>query len=446
MAKKAIQILTVDNFIGRAENKNYKSLKELKTEHIDYNCYIYKNKNTSLNLNITLKDFKDKNIQILDFFKSEDDEDDFIISINDNEIKTGNYVGYFVWNGVEIEIKSRFSEKLLKRMLNFANDIYIDDVDVAGETVKNFDITKFIIYYLFLQKFERAFLLGIPKEYKKIDYHHINVKGNINMNRYIKNDIPFKGKISSTKREQIEIQEIIDILYKAVKIIKKDNFSTKNISHIIPHLKENKSNNFISKQTFKKVLNSKALKNPIFAPYKQVLNYAKMIIDYESFNHKDAKNKTFGFLINISKLFELYIVKLLRLHFDWDVIHEEKIKLYENSFFARHIYPDIVMKKDDKVMVFDVKYKKMNYQGSSNFGMGDVDRCDFFQIHTYMSYYSDKIVAGGLLYPLEKEPTNNTNDYFAKNTKFLIDGIVIDDNFLIKEEEFINRIKNLIED
>ena len=34
MAKKAIQILTVDNFIGIAENKNYNSLKKLKTEHI----------------------------------------------------------------------------------------------------------------------------------------------------------------------------------------------------------------------------------------------------------------------------------------------------------------------------------------------------------------------------------------------------------------------------
>ena len=433
------KIKTVDNF----DSNITKKIEVSKGIKFGGDKYFFHSSSKVKNLNITLKDFKE-NIQILDFFKSEDDEDDFIISINDNEIKTGNYVGYFVWNGVEIEIKSRFSEKLLKRMLNFANDIYIDDVDVAGETVKNFDITKFIIYYLFLQKLEMAFLLGIPKEYKKRDYHHINVKGNININHYIKNDIPFKGKISSTKKEQIEIQEIIDILYKAVKIIKKDNFSTKNISHIIPHLKENKSNNFISKQTFKKALNSKALKNPIFAPYKQVLNYAKMIIDYENFNHKDAKDKTFGFLINIAKLFELYIVKLLRLHFDWDVIHEKKIKLYENSFFARHIYPDIVMKKDDKVIVFDVKYKKMNYQRSSNFGIGDVDRCDFFQIHTYMSYYSDKIVAGGLLYPLEKEPTNNTNDYFAKNAKFLIDGIVIDDDFSKKEEEFITRIHNQI--
>lgn len=59
------------------------------------------------------------------------------------------------------------------------------------------------------------------------------------INKFIKYDIPFQGKISSVSREQKEIQEIIDVLYKAVKIIDKKNKAfLKNISNIKTHLKQ----------------------------------------------------------------------------------------------------------------------------------------------------------------------------------------------------------------
>lgn len=406
-------------------------------------------------LMVTLDDYTNKNNTFISFFqdldkKAKKNKDDLIISIKkegDNYLaQTGNYVGRFSYNNLDIEIYSRFSRVFLTRMLNFANDIYLDDVNVADVETKDLDVSKFIIYYLFIQNLEKAFLLGLPKAYKSIRHHDMKLRGTIDINRFIKHDIPFKGKISSVSREQKEIQEIIDVLHKAVMIIEHSDFSTKNISHIKTHLKQNRSKNFVSNQTINKALNSKALQNPIFTPYKKVLKYAKFIINGSNIEESAKDNKdNHGFLINIAELFEIYVTKLLQKEFtDWN-ISSPKIDLYENKFYQRKIIPDIVMQKDNKIMVFDTKYKRMNFRGKDLKGAGDLDRSDFFQIHTYASYYQNKkiqdknnpsLICAGLLYPIEAEFDKNkcvSNNLLGNpDCKFIVDGI---DLSTLKEHE-----------
>ena len=356
-------------------------------------------------------------------------------------------------------------------MLNFANDIFLDDASITGNKVdKNFDISKYIIYYMFVQNLEKAFLLGLPKAYRSINHHEMKLKGKIDINKFIKYDIPFQGKVSSVSREQKEIQEIIDTLYKAVKIIDKNNkVFIKNISHIKIHLKQHRSNKVVSNEAINKALKSKALQNPIFAPYKKVLEYARFIINGNNIEEKsEAKNETYGFIINVAELFEIYITKLLQKEFsNWNVESPSlrlDEKLGKTYLYSRKIIPDIVMTNGSDVMVFDTKYKKMNFYYIKGNG-ADVDRTDFFQINTYMSYYQNQnynVVAGGLLYPLEKSFKENKNICYSdnwlgsKSTKFIIDGIdlsnleepKIDENkfnqISKREQKFIAGIKNLL--
>ena len=470
-------IQTVDNFNSLNINFN-----EQKSGFSFGKENYYFSSSTQLNKDIfiTIKDYKDKkypNNTFFSFFKDEEkkaikNEDDLIISIKkdgDNYLaQTGNYVGKFVWKGLEIDIKSRFSNTFLERMLNFANDIFLDDVSITGNKIdKDFDISKYIIYYMFVQNLEKAFLLGLPKAYKSIEHHEMKLKGKIDINKFIKYDIPFQGKISSVSREQKEIQEIIDVLYKAVKIIDKNNKAfLKNISHIKTHLKQHKSNNYVSNETINKALKSKALQNPIFAPYKKVLEYARFIINGNNIEEKnDGKQETFGFIINVAELFEIYITKLLQKEFsDW-YVESPKIELYNTPqmFYQRKIIPDIVMKKGRDVLVFDTKYKKMQMQGRGQYGSGDVDRNDFFQINTYMSYYQNQnynVKIGGLLYPIEKSFKENkdichSQTWFGNlNSKFIVDGIDLSDlkednenkfaPISKREQKFIEGIKKLL--
>jgi 5-methylcytosine-specific restriction endonuclease McrBC regulatory subunit McrC len=463
-------IKTVDNFDSSIKKPicEEKKSKLKKAEGDDYYCCIAEDSplnKKNLSLDILLKDFKSKskNNNFFSFFQDEDkNQDDLIISVQkDGEnftVKSGNYVGKLVWDGVEVEINSRFSDVFLRRMLNFANDVFLDDVAVDAKLSKQLDVSRFIIYYIFVQKLERAFLLGLPKSYKTINHHETKLKGKIDINRFIKHDIPFLGKISSTDREQSEIQEIIDMLHKAVNIVKKSGFSIQNIIHIKRHLKEQKSSKYITAQTIDKAMSSKALQNPIFYPYKQVLEYAKFIINADNLeeNAKQSGQKTYGFLINVAELFEIYITKLLQRRFDGWSISSPKIEVYKGMFYSRKIIPDIVMEKEGQVVVFDTKYKRMYMNGRTDKSMGDVDRNDFFQINTYMAYYAadkdKKLIGGGLLYPVEK---HESGKYFSdkwfedSKTWFLVSGVDLSksqsiDAIKTAEGEFLEFLSNKI--
>ena len=434
-----------DNFFG-----NYEQDKKLA-------------KNREKEFSLTLSDYVAKGGKFLSFLPdSQGKYDELIINTRMQDdglyVQTGNFIGSFSHNGIDIEINSRFSNKFLERMLNFANDIYIDDVSIGKSIDAKENLSKIIIYYLFIQTLERAFLLGLPKEYKVKSYHEAKVVGKVDMAKFIKNDIPFAGKISSANRERQDIGDIVLVLHKALRIVQKEAKELiKPVVNALSYLSEIRESRLVTPNVIHNALNSKSLHNPIYAPYKKVLEYASLIIENEKAGIKGTGKQNLGFIVNVAELFEIYMRKLLQKEFkDWSVT-SPKIELYKDKFFTRKIIPDIVMSNSDKVLVFDTKYKRMNMHGKDQYGLGDVDRNDFFQINTYMSYYQNQgktVVAGGLLYPMDKfnKDRCHSHSWFGNlNTKFIVDGIELAnsnessiDEIKIKENEFISRIKEYI--
>ncbi len=434
-----------DNFFG-----NYEQDKKLA-------------KNREKEFSLTLSDYIAKGGKFLSFLPdSQGKDDELIISIRMQDdglyVQTGNFIGSFSHNGIDIEIHSRFSNKFLERMLNFANDIYIDDVSLGKSIDAKENLSKIIIYYLFIQTLERAFLLGLPKGYKDKSYHEAKVIGKVDVAKFIKTDIPFGGKISSTNRERQDMGDIVLVLYKALKIVQKEAKELiRPVANALNYLCEIRESRLVTPSVVHNALNSKSLHNPIYAPYKKVLEYASLIIENEKAGIKGTGRQNLGFIVNVAELFEIYIGKLLQKEFKGWNVTSPKIELYKDKFFARKIIPDIVMSNGDKVLVFDTKYKRMNMQGKDQYGLGDVDRNDFFQINTYMSYYQNQgknVVVGGLLYPMDKFSRDgcHSHSWFDNlNTKFIVDGIELAnlneysiEEIKIKENEFISRIKECI--
>ena len=434
-----------DNFFG-----NYEQDKKLA-------------KNREKEFSLTLSDYIAKGGKFLSFLPdSQGKDDELIISIRMQDdglyVQTGNFIGSFSHNGIDIEIHSRFSNKFLERMLNFANDIYIDDVSLGKSIDAKENLSKIIIYYLFIQTLERAFLLGLPKGYKDKSYHEAKVMGKVDVAKFIKTDIPFGGKISSTNRERQDMGDIVLVLYKALKIVQKEAKELiRPVANALNYLCEIRESRLVTPSVVHNALNSKSLHNPIYAPYKKVLEYASLIIENEDAGTKSNGKQNLGFIVNVAELFEIYIGKLLQKEFKGWNVTSPKIELYKDKFFARKIIPDIVMSNGDKVLVFDTKYKRMNMQGKDQYGLGDVDRNDFFQINTYMSYYQNQgknVVVGGLLYPMDKFSRDgcHSHSWFDNlNTKFIVDGIELAnlneysiEEIKIKENEFISRIKECI--
>lgn len=378
------------------------------------------------------------------------------------QITSGNYIGKIFYDNLEVEINSRFGKKFLERMLNFANDVFVDDVSIYQDVKNESNISEFILFYIFVQKLEKSFLIGLPKNYQSKKYNDLRFKGNIDMVEFIKHNIPLKAKVATKTREQIEDVHIINVLYKALQVIEKKNSSfLKNVRHIKTYLVQNKSEHCFIKESLNKAFSSKALRNQNYQNYKELLKYAKMIIESENFTSKNKNDqKSYSFIINIAELFEIYISKLLRNKFEEYMLDSPKLEIYKNSFYKRYIIPDIVLSKDDNYIIFDTKYKKMTMEGKSQNGMGDLDRNDLFQIHTYMGYYQKigKVLLGGLLYPMQnfnEEKCHSENSILSDEYQFIVDGIFLEDSqnsdkeitleyIIQKEEQFIKRIKKLL--
>lgn len=371
-------------------------------------------------------------------------------------IQTGLFAGTIYHKGVQFNISTPYGDTFLKRMLNFVNDIYIDNQITKAD--KNEESNEFqnIIAFLFIQSLEKAAILGLPKTYQSITERSNKVRGKIDLNAYLKQDIPFTGKLTSTYREQVYVQEIIDILYLACKALEK-KFGReihKKISGIFQLLKQNYSGIFPRPNIIDKAKNHIVLQNPMFNNFKKTIGYAEIILKQQNLliSNLDNKLTTNGYLFDISQLFEVYLKKLLSRNFkDWYVTGQEELNVYQKMFYKRKMFPDLVMKhkKTNKIIVFDAKFKNMRLKKE------DLDRGDFYQIHSYIQHYQTDVLMGGLIYPLSKEidtrKAHSINLFENQNinTKFIVDGIYINKEMTIsdineKENEFLLRIKSLI--
>ena len=369
-------------------------------------------------------------------------------------VQTGLYAGVIFYKGCKISITTQYGDAFLKRMLNFVNDVYVDSEQVEAKPDNMENQFLYIIAYLFIQSLEKANILGLPKQYKKHKERSHKVRGSIDFNDYLKRDIPFQGKLTTTYRKQVLVQEIADVLFLALRKLEK-LFGKEIHSRLLglsQLLKQHYTGRFVSYETIQKAKNHQTVNNPMYRGFKKVLEYAEIILLDKNLMPENEREElsTTGYLFDIAELYELYLEKLLSRSFpEWVVTGQEELPLYQRQFYVRSMFPDLVMKHtlSDKVVVFDAKFKKMKMRNR------DVDRADLHQIHSYSGYYRNNLVVSGLIYPLSKEieavKSHSVSMYGNDNNKtnFIIDGIYVSENQsmeeLIKcEKAFIERVSN----
>ncbi|PPK92779.1 5-methylcytosine-specific restriction endonuclease McrBC regulatory subunit McrC [Nonlabens xylanidelens] len=444
---------------GTRKVSDFKKLKE----QLFSSTYTFSNKNRSL-----------KKLQIFGFKNNRNrlqDEEELILKLYSKEndsfskefiIQTGLFAGVVYHKGYQFNIVTPFGDTFLKRMLNFVNDIYIDNKLTNANKTQDINEFQNIIAYLFIQSLEKAAVLGLPKVYQTTKERSNKVRGKVDINSYIRQDIPFTGKLTSIYREQKYVQEIIDVLYVACLTLEKKFGKDihQKILGVFQLLKQHYSGVFPQSLIIKKAINHSVLQNPVFRSFRKVLEYAEIILKEQNLLMSNIENKltTTGYLFDISQLFEVYLEKLLSRYFkDWYVSGQEEIQVYEGLFFKRKMLPDILLKHkySNKIIVFDAKFKTMRLQKR------DLDRSDFYQIHSYAQYYAPNNIIAGLIYPLRKQlnidkshAANIFNNPFHKS-KFIVDGIYVnremsledirdsENKFLFRIEKTINEVLSL---
>lgn len=395
-------------------------------------------------------------------------------------IQTGLYIGYIGTKNWRLEIGTGYEEQdnhFLNRMLDVANNIYFDSKEehVSKKDDKDPDLISLILTYLFITNLRTAISMGLPIQYNRRVERGFNVKGRINIKEYISKDMLFGSKLTYSYNQLEPVQEIVDVLCLTIKTLK-DNGSVldQDIIGYYNKLKVLYSGRKPTRAIINRILNHKALNNPMYGKYKKALQYACYILENKNiiYDDNDDSKSVSGFLLDISELWEVYIANLLQTEnlIDHDssqfyVDSQRKLDLYKGTFFSRPNYPDIVLESEKSIAVLDAKFKKMRFQ------YNDVDRNDLFQINSYAGYFralQEKAAKNdrktvrlcSLVYPYSGEKNEIPEEEKIKcglygfeypdkvSTLFSIEYIDIgkDKEELLKnEKEFVERIRRILQ-
>ena len=456
---KSQQILIENSFEDNPDND-----KQQKIDAINKICEkITKNEMSSASLQDKKEYF---HIASFDYFKLKRTEQNELIykidNINGNYfISTGLYCGVINFGDKlpQLEIKIGYSDIFFKRILNFCCGIYAD-TNTTKNTSEGESIYSLLIQYLFLVSLRKVAAKSIPKRYVYLQGRGYNINGNVDIERYVGHDLFSSDKMVTYQYPAyLEIQNIVDVLYSAMKCCKINTKDT-----ILPNLKEFEhylDELYSGVRPSRKIINAslkdKCLRNSLYSDYKKPLEYARILLSSNDLNSGDSKSISgiSGFLVDASFLWEMYLYNLMRLHLqDWSIDAQCEISFYEDDFYSKKNYPDFVLrnKSTGKIFILDAKFKSMNYEKS------DVDNDDIRQLHSYSYYFSltekENFCGAALIYPSKMSRPENiqhVDNIFgikSSNCKFGVFSVKDpDENETITENEtkFINELKAFID-
>ena len=330
------------------------------------------------------------------------DRDQKIFETVNQEIKTGNVIGFLGYGQERLTISSRFSDEsndhflhyLLQKVLNI--NLTSLDVGLSPE-----DKLYQLLIYLFPKYLQAALRKGLYKEYQQFFHNDSHVKGVIDVGNHLKRNVPFMGNIAYTTREFTYDNPLMQLIRHTIEYIK----TQKSFGTLLDSNRENMAEIVRVTPSYKladraKIIRgnqSKPIRHAYFHEYRKLQELCLMILSQEKHGLGYHEQKIHGILFDVSWLWEEYIYTLL----PKDFIHpRNKDKTDGISVFSnreRKVFPDFYHK--ELKIVLDAKYKKLEDTEKG------INREDLFQLISYS--YILKAEKAGLIFPSIERSVNS---------------------------------------
>ena len=334
------------------------------------------------------------------------DKDQKILETVNQEIKTGNVIGFLGCGQERLTISSRFSDEyndhFLHYLLQKVLHINLTSLDVA---LSREERLYQLLMYLFPKYLQAALRKGLYKEYHRFSHNDSHVKGVIDVRNHLKKNLPFTGNIAYTTREFTYDNPLMQLIRHTIEYIKNqksigqgvlDNLLTsrENVAEIV------RVTPFYKLADRAKIIRgnqSKPIRHAYFYEYRKLQELCLMILNQEKHGLGYQDQKIHGILFDVAWLWEEYVYTLLPKGF----IHpRNKDKTDGISVFSdgnRKVYPDFYDR--ERKIVLDAKYKKLEDTEKG------INREDLFQLISYS--YILKAEKGGLVFPSEDKVVDN---------------------------------------
>ena len=389
-----MKINLTDNNIASNENVIYRreevsGLFPFANKDIEQLCKEYTN---LLILPRLLEDSEDKIKEDIVFTLDSTDQSEEV------RITTGNIVGFFGVKDIKVKIRSRFDkgrdDYFLHYMLEKVLSLNLFDLNHNRDDESIFDF----LLFMFPHFLKSALRQGLYREYQKQEHNDARVKGNINVNQFIRKDIPFCGRVAYTVRNYSYDNTMTELIRHTIEYMKtrhngRDILSmdtdtindVRNIIEMTSTYDRNTRNKVIQQNLRPKV-------HPYYTEYQPLRTLCLQILKMEEMKYGSDNDEIYGILFDAAWLWEEYLFKAILK--DCGFTHprnkDKKDGIYlfhQPSSYIR--YPDYLKPN----FILDANYKRLDKNG--------IDRNDMHQIISYM--HVENAEMGGFIHPVESE-------------------------------------------
>ncbi len=354
--------------------------------------------------------------------------DQMILQAVDDCFVTSNIMGYLGCGDERLVISSRFSaddndfffQYLLEKVLEFPNVINLESNANKADRMFN------LLLFLFPQYLKAAMRKGIYKTYIRNEYNDENVHGTIDIQRQIKTNIPFTGKIAYNQREHAYDNYMMELIRHTIEFIKSKPYGHKLLESVKDEISEVKdvTVRYSIKERKKIIEDNKknTVRHAYYHEYRALQRLCILILQNENHQIGFGNRKVYGILFDGAWLWEEYVNILVK-----EAFYHPKNKAGSGiqSLFTKDgykvgtIFPDFIGKNKDERVIADAKYKPIDNIGNK----------DYLQVLAYMFRFDSK--KGYYFYPEAGSET--------KQTFWLNEGVSYDKN--VKAREDISLIK-----
>ena len=325
--------------------------------------------------------------------------------INEGKLlQTNSIVGFIGRNKTHLSIHSRFADNgkndyFLHYMLQKVAKINLFSLQHTMDDDNVFDF----LLYIFPLYLKKAITQGVFRQYVTHNYNDANVRGVVNVNRHIRCNEPFNGKIAYSTREYSYDNDLSQLIRHTIEYIKKYtggneilniDSNTKNaVSQIIsatPSYDYNKRQNIINR-------NLRPIAHPYYFEYTPLQRLCLQILRHEELKYGQKEDEIYGVLIDAAWLWEEYLAEIIQEKYNhYTKDSKPTFSLFKNRY--QQIIPDYLSL--DMGTVADAKYIPLNekkwYEEDSSSATAI-----YYKTITYMYRFCSK--TGYLLYPYPGE-------------------------------------------
>lgn len=349
-------------------------------------------------------------------------------------LETGGMLGFLGYRGTCLQLQSRFfwdqnnaqrPDYFLWYMLDKITAFsFFRDLELGQSTQESENAIDYLLIFAFAHQLQAAVRQGIFRTYRLRSSNDPYLRGNVDVTRHLRVNLPFTGRIACSAVEYDCSNSLTQLIRHTLEYIK----SQRRYAEISTALQHNTSYMGAVRQIKEVTVSDyrpqkrqaimqaslRPIAHPYFSAYRDLQHLCRMILTHRNANYSGGKQGVWGLLFTGWWLWEEYLAAVLK---PLALTHADSGRKLHGIKDAEgwDRYPDFYAADGDDTVILDAKYKAADHR-TAEWHYQLAEQNDLEQMLTYMC--SDNLKArqscrAAMLYPSIEDGTDSTTKICA---------------------------------